>query len=118
MNKSESDIEIEEEDCIFVDYLFSDNEDDSLQYVDSEGDISVHDDEAACSGNTKKPYWLLRGELASWASTSGANNTASSVTDLLKILRPFGFSNLPADSHALVKTPRETHSLLRNVLPG
>lgn len=97
-------------------YLFSDNEDDALEYDAYEGDLSAFDEEF--DEKTRKPYWRLRGELASWASTSGVNNTSSSVTDLLKILRPYGFSNLPVDSRALVKTPRETHSLIRDVFPG
>ncbi len=102
------------EDCDGVNYLFSDNEDDLLEYAASEGDLSDEEFETS----KKKPYWRLRGELASWASTSAASNTSSSVTDLLKILRPYGFYNLPLDSRALVKTPRETHSLIRTVSPG
>lgn len=76
------------------------------------------DCEADCYDNKNKPYWLLRGELASWACTSGKSNTASSLSDLLKILGPYGFKNLPNDSRALMNTPRESNSLIRDVFPG
>lgn len=66
----------------------------------------------------KKPYWQLRVELASWASTGGSGINDTSVSDLLKILRPYGFENLPADSRTLKNTPRDTSSLIRDVFPG
>lgn len=110
--------EEDEDDCDCEKYLYSDEEDDTIEWTSIDEEKSDHDDQANSSGITKKPYWLLRGELASWASTSAASNTSSSVTDLLKILRPFGFSNLPTDSRALMKTPRETSSMIREVEPG
>lgn len=93
-----------------MDYLFSYDEMEGIYFSDENSEAS--DTET----KIQKPYWKLRGELASCACTSGNGNTLSSLTDLCKILRPYGFDNLHSDSHALLKTPRD--SLVRDVFPG
>lgn len=116
----------DQEDLGYIDYLFADDEmEDGMDDFDGADEMNYFDEtdemytsDADCNDNKKKSYWLLRSELASWATTSGRGNTLSSLTHLLKILRPYGFSNLPEDSRALMNTPRESNSLIRDVFPG
>lgn len=99
-----------------MNYLFSDDEEDEVYDVDyDESNTTLDADDA--DPDEKKPYWLLRRELASWARTSGKGNTLSSLTDLCKMLRQYGFSNLPSGSRSLMNTPRKSGTL-REVFPG
>ncbi len=113
-NKSSNTNEEGDIDQEVMNYLFSDSEEDEV-YCDNYDQSNVTFD---ADPDEKKPYWLLRSELASWACTSGKGNTLSSLTDLCKILRPYGFSNLPSDSRSLMNTPRESGTLIRDVFPG
>ncbi|KAG4074680.1 hypothetical protein HA402_004551 [Bradysia odoriphaga] len=107
----------DESDTEAIDYLFSDDDmDDGTD--DEVFDYEISDTTFDAEPEEKKPYWRLRGELASWACTSGKANTLSSLTDLCKVLRPYGFSNLPRDSRSLMNTPRESNPLIRKVFPG
>lgn len=54
------------------------------------------------NGNIVPPK--LSDKLRSWSIDFNIKRTA--LTDLLKILRSFGMTSLPADSRSLLKTPR------------
>lgn len=64
----------------------------------------------------KKPKWQLPSDLASWSSTYKVH--ADCVTALLKTLRQYDFPDLMSDSRSLMKTPRDTAKMIRNVEPG
>lgn len=64
----------------------------------------------------KKPKWQLPSDLASWSSTYKVH--ADCTTALLKILRNYDFPDLKSDSRSLMKTPRDTAKMIRNVEPG
>lgn len=54
--------------------------------------------------------------LASWSSTYRVHADCS--TTLLKILRQYDFPDLMSYSRSLMKTPRDTAKMIRNVEPG
>ncbi|XP_037052029.1 uncharacterized protein LOC119085688 [Bradysia coprophila] len=66
--------------------------------------------------NPKKPKWQLPSDLASWSCTYKVK--ADCVTALLKTLRQYDFPDLMSDSRSLLKTPRDTRKMIRNVEPG
>lgn len=60
--------------------------------------------------------WKICEELAEWAIHS--RTKLSALSELLLILRKFGFNFLPKDARTLLETPRGRKASVRSVHPG